>query len=164
MAKEVTDYIGYSGGGLYWKRSNHHRCKVGEPIGSLTKSGYLEFSFDNKRYYVHRVVWFLNTGSQPEGEIDHIDGNRLNNSFENLRVTTRVQNSRNVKPHRDSKSKFKGIYFEKRLNLWRARCHTSGKSHCGGFHETEEEAAKAYDTLAIRLHGEHAKLNFPRRG
>lgn len=160
MANELLDYLEYKGSELIWKKSPANSVKAGDKVGSSNKQGYREFSFKGSRYYCHRVVWYLNTGKFPELEIDHIDGDKSNNDFGNLREVTREENLRNTKSHKDSKSRFKGISFEKQRSLWRARCYFEGKSYCGGFYKTETEAAKKYDELAKSLFGDHARLNF----
>lgn len=160
MANELLDYLEYKGSELIWKKSPARSVKVGDKVGSFNKHGYREFSLKGSRYYCHRVVWFLNTGTFPDLEIDHIDGDKSNNLFENLREVSREENMRNTNSHKDSISKYKGVSFEKQKGLWRARCFCKGKSYCGGFYEREEEAAKRYDELAKTLFGEYAKLNF----
>ncbi|MEN6337259.1 MAG: AP2 domain-containing protein [Phycisphaerales bacterium] len=58
-------------------------------------------------------------------------------------------------------SRFKGVWFEKRVGKWRATIHIKGKSIWIGHFATEEEAARAYDRRAVELFGEFARLNFP---
>lgn len=67
--------------------------------GSLSKSnGYYIVSYKNVPRYCHRIIWELFNPKLADGEvIDHIDGNKLNNSIENLRVTTDTGNGQNVK-------------------------------------------------------------------
>jgi HNH endonuclease len=95
-------------------------------------------------------------------EIDHVDGNGLNNQRANLRVATRGQNASNSGKRKDSKwSKFKGIVFHERSGLWRAYTHKDHEVISLGYYKTEIEAAIAYDLGALMLHGEFARLNFP---
>ena len=95
----------------------------------------------------HEIVWC------PEGyEVDHINGNKLDNQKSNLRVCTRAQNQRNVGPTKRNKSGYKGVSWDKRNNLWvsRIKCGSTYKN-LGRF-KTAEEAAEAYKKQASLLH------------
>lgn len=82
-------------------------------------------------------------------EIDHINGNRLDNRRENLRAVTHKQNVQNGSAHRDSTSRYKGV--SKHKNGWRAQlCHNGKKMSLGQF-PTEHLAAVAYDLWAKPL-------------
>lgn len=105
-----------------------------------------------RRLRMHRLV--LNA---PDGmEVDHINGDTLDNRKENLRLCNRHQNARNT---RRSDMPFKGICFQNKK--WYARIVAAGKKrHLGCFH-TATEAAQAYDRAARDYFGEFARLNFP---
>lgn len=110
------------------------------------------------RTALHRVI--LNAESK--FEVDHINGNGLDNRRSNLRIATRQQNSANrVKGNfENATSAFKGIYKrgEKR---WVAQITINNENrHIGSF-DNEENAARAYDAAALEAFGEFAKLNFP---
>lgn len=70
---------------------------AGKKAGAITPDGYVYVKFNGKRIPIHRIVWFVNTGKWPELDIDHINGNRSDNRFENLREVTRSQNLKNRK-------------------------------------------------------------------
>jgi hypothetical protein len=98
--------------------------------------------------------------------IDHIDGDGLNNTRANLREATSQQNGWNRrKPRQDYRgkesSKFKGVSKQTLGSSWCCRIVHSYKTYYIGSFKTEEEAAVAYDKKAIELFGEYAKLNFP---
>jgi hypothetical protein len=105
-----------------------------------------------KVIYMHRVI--LNN---PLNEIDHIDSNGLNNQLHNLRVTTKAQNQFNRGLSMTNKSGFRGVYFNKRAKKWFARIEVNKKCHWLGSFPTAEEAGKAYDDAARRLHGDFYK-------
>lgn len=98
-------------------------------------------------------------GKQQKGfVIDHINRNKLDNRYENLRVITAKENSYNRTKSNNSNNKYKGVI--KRGNKYVASISKDGKRHeIGGF-ETEEDAANAYDMMAQELFGEFAGLNF----
>lgn len=92
-------------------------------------------------------------------DVDHINGDRLDNRKENLRQCTRAENVRNRKKQKDSSSKYQGVYWEKKRKKWRAGiCYNYKVMRLGDF-DNEIEAARAYNDKAKMLHGEFAKLN-----
>ena len=95
----------------------------------------------------------------PDEETDHINGNGLDNRRSNLRLANRAQNSFNRKLNKNNKSGFKGVRRSP-SGRWRAEVRFKGKTlHLGHFN-TVERAAQAYDSIAIELFGEFARLNF----
>lgn len=114
---------------------------------------------NGKDVLIHRVI-----ANCPENMVvDHINGNWLDNRKENLRVCTQHQNSMNKKKDiRGVTSKYKGVYFDKTSNKFRAQLKYKRKNYNLGRFENEEDAAKAYDSKSIELHGEFARLNFPK--
>lgn len=91
--------------------------------------------------------------------IDHINGDGLNNCRENLRIASQQENSFNQRPRKDSKTGFKGVH-KTQNNTWIARIRLNGRTYYSKRFKTPEEAAKAYDELATKYFGEYAKLNF----
>lgn len=93
-------------------------------------------------------------------EVDHIDGNSLNNQRSNLRPATRHQNLANMRK-RVGTSRFKGVSWSKRDKKWRAQINAHKSKFHLGFSDIEEDAARAYDAKARELFGPYAKVNFP---
>lgn len=108
---------------------------------------------------MHR--WLMKAA--PGVDIDHKDGNQLNNCKKNLRIATSSQNNANRKKmKREGKSKYKGVSPTGRVkNAWKAAIVKDKKHIALGAFKTEEEAARRYDTEAAKLFGEFASLNFP---
>jgi hypothetical protein len=99
----------------------------------------------------------------PKGKVvDHVDGNQTNNCQTNLRPATRTQNRGNQRKHHDSASRFKGTFYNRDARKWYAKCTYAGQNHCSVYFDTDIEAARAYDALAVAWFGEFARLNFPR--
>jgi hypothetical protein len=110
------------------------------------------------RYTVlmHRFI----TDASPGLQIDHIDGDGLNNTRSNLRLATHAQNGQNSRKQVNNTSGYIGVSREGK-SKWRAQIRVDGsKTYLGSF-ETAEEAAEARDRAARKLHGEFAVLNFP---
>lgn len=99
--------------------------------------------------------------AEPTENVDHRDGNGLNNRRENLRKASNSQNGMNMKARVGGSSKFKGVW---RPTRWRAEIRVDYTTIRLGSFRTEEEAARAYDDAARRLFGEFARVNFPREG
>ena len=106
---------------------------------------------------LHRVV----LDAQPGQEIDHINGNGLDNQKANLRLVSRSQNMANQRKTRGA-SRFKGVWWDKVNSRWVAHIRNKGRSYFLGRYVSEEDAARAYDTAAIETWGEYARPNFPR--
>jgi hypothetical protein len=109
--------------------------------------------------YMHRQI--LNT--QKGQIVDHIDRNGLNNTIENLRFATKSQNGCNKQGRRNTSSKYKGIAWNRHTQRWIATIYFDGKRMHLGYFDSENDAAKAYDTAAKKYHREFAYLNFPEK-
>lgn len=71
-------------------------ARAGKLVGSVEeKSGYLRVSLQGRMCYVQHIVWLMNTGEWPKQELDHKDRIRINNSFDNLRLSTSRDNQLN---------------------------------------------------------------------
>ena len=94
---------------------------------------------------------------------DHANGNGLDNRRANLRESTRAQNAANRRMHVTNPSGFKGVRrrADNPKSPWTARICVDRKERHLGYFATAEEAARAYDAAALKLHGEFARLNFP---
>jgi hypothetical protein len=96
IPSDIGDHIHYDPetGDLRWKRAQNSRSVVGNPCGSINLRGYVALKFRGTRYQAHRVAYFIMTGEQP-GEIDHVDRNRANNAWRNLRSVPHAVNMLN---------------------------------------------------------------------
>jgi hypothetical protein len=96
----------------------------------------------------------------PEGfEVDHINGDTLDNRKANLRIVTHRRNMHNMAAHSDSSSKYRGVYWNKQKGKWTVQICLDGKRQHIGHFVIEADAARAYNSEAIRLFGQYARLN-----
>lgn len=128
--------------------------KVGKYRWYATEKGYVK-SQNNLR--LHRLVM----NATEDYLVDHINRNPLDNRKSNLRMCTQAENSRNVGVSQANSTGFKGVYFEKLNNKYRARIKYNGKRISLGCYMNPVDAAIAYDKKAIELFGDFAYTNFP---
>ena len=118
-------------------------------------NGYAATMVDKKQIYMHRLIM-----NPLESEVvDHINGNKLDNRRENLRVCKQHENMANRIKHTPQTSKYKGVSWRKSHSLWQATITKHGLQEHLGYFTTQEEAALAYNKAAIRVHNQFAKLN-----
>jgi hypothetical protein len=94
------------------------------------------------------------TGEWPSAEIDHIDKNKLNNAWNNLRAASRAQNLTNVAAR--SATGFKGVYWDKRRKKWKSHITHNRKTINLGRFNSPEAAHAAYMAKATELFQEFA--------
>lgn len=115
---------------------------------------YARANIKAKKIRLHRLI--LN---DPQGfQIDHINGDTLDNRRCNLRIATHSQNNQNRRKTK-GRSKYKGVYFYKPYSNWRAQIQIDGVMKFIGYYPCEESAAKAYNEAALKYFGEFARLN-----
>lgn len=144
-------------GELFWRVRPHPRsvARAGDPIKTRAKDGYTQVMYRKKTYRVHRLIWKMAFGVEPD-EIDHKNGDRADNRIENLRATTRSGNSQNRRILRNNTVGFKGVVFVSRLNRFKARIDVGGKRKSLGTYPTAAEAHAAYVAAAKMAYGEFA--------
>ena len=141
-----------------------HAAKAGNKYYAV-RSLPTQSNGTRKRLKMHRAIINPSKGM----EVDHKNGNTLDNRKENLRECTRQQNQANRMLGKDNTSGYKGVcYMKKKKSMinehskpWVAQIKHNQKKIYLGIYKTKEEAARAYDKKAIELHGEFAQLNFP---
>lgn len=92
-------------------------------------------------------------------EIDHADGNGLNNTKTNLRLVTRQQNMFNVRKPKHNTSGYKGVSWCQSSQKWKATISVERKRHHLGFYNTKEQAYSAYCEASERLHGKFGRVD-----
>lgn len=143
-------------GDLFWLKGNWK----GHPAGSHRgKHTYIRVAIAGKDYGAHRLIWTLVTGTDPgDLDVDHIDGDRHNNAWHNLRLATRSENLLNRGNQANNTSGHKGVDYHKARERWRARTTVGRRTHCLGYYTSFDEAVAAYQAAAERLHGPYLRL------
>jgi hypothetical protein len=129
---------------------------LGKQAGSVCDNGYVEINLGKRRCFAHRLAFLIMTGEIP-AYIDHKDGDKANNRWENLRACNMSQNMANRGPTLKSTSGVKGVYLHKPSGRWRAQIMVAYKSIHLGYFKTIEDAAKAYSEACSAHFGEFAK-------
>lgn len=150
----VRKYLSYNpttGALISTRRSNE-----GIELGSFDLQGYGRLVINGRQFKAHRVIWFIMTGVEPIETVDHINGNRSDNRWSNLREATGIENSRNRKPN--GHLSHKGV---QRLpsGRFRVRIQQSGRRMTIGTHDTMAEALKSYNIAAKKYFGAFAHPN-----
>jgi len=126
-------------------------------VGCKTGTRYARRFKNGQTIYMHREIMNAPAGM----EIDHMNGNGLDNRRAILRICTEAQNQQNSKKRTGKSSVFKGVSWEKDRRKWRASIKPVNKKRFNiGRFVSEIDAAKAYDVEALYYFGEFAKTNF----
>ena len=153
--KELVNYDPDTG--VFTRRvRTAQRHQVGDRADFVVSSGHLagycRVSVDSKRFMAHRCAWLYMYGEWPKQDIDHINGDKSDNRICNLRDVSNQTNRENLrKPHKDSESKFLGVYLHNQ-GKWVARIQTMRKMKHIGMFDTPEEAHQAYLIEKRKLH------------
>lgn len=99
--------------------------------GNITRKGYrriqIKINGIGKSYLEHVLAWFYVTGEYPDNEIDHIDHNGTNNSFNNLRIVSHNENGKNQSMSKNNTSGHNGICWHEQSGKWLARVKYNNK-------------------------------------
>lgn len=159
--KELFNYD--SDTGIFtWARSKG-TAKKGNVAGSICnqRSKYYNIIMINgKSFYAHRLAWLYVYGTFPKDDIDHINGDGLDNSIANLRDVNESENLRNRRIPLNNKSGIIGVSWEKLMNKWRVKIAVDGKQICLGFFSDINEAKKVRKDAEIKYgyHTNHGSL------
>ena len=143
--------------GVLFNRIDRPGAKAGAMAGWIDKThGYTFIKFRGKAYRSHNVIWLMETGSFPDGEIDHKDINRSNNRISNLRDVTRSQNTMNRNKQANNSTGIIGTAYHKRDKVFTAYINRDGKRHHLGYFPTLQKAADARKAAEKELFGVYA--------
>lgn len=124
------------------------------PLGEISSKGYVKLSIDGSYYFVHRLIYIIVFGNlEKDDEIDHKDNLKANNKIGNLRKTKRRNNTVNTKVMPRSKTKIKGVCWNKSHKKWEAQVKYGDITMRKSFDKIEDAEKFARDAREL-LHGE----------
>ncbi len=126
---------------------------AGKEAGTLS-NGYVKITINKKQHFAHRLAYLFMEGIAPNGEIDHIDGDKKNNRYVNLRVVTSTQNKRNMSIPRTNSSGLMGVRYREDKKKWVAYISIKNRFVHLGYYASRELAHSAR-LEAEREHGFH---------
>lgn len=140
-------------GVLRWASKPNRRIRVGSPAGSLA-FGYVVINIDGETYRAHRLAFLFMTGRFPTMDVDHINGNRADNRWVNLREASRELNMQNLRSTFRNKSSDAplGVTWDKSRGKWKAAIAVNGRLKNLGRFESQSEAGAVYLAAKRRLH------------
>jgi hypothetical protein len=158
-AKKLREAMHYDPATGVWTRiaSKGRSDLVGTVCGSVDGGGYVHIRIDGQRLKSHRLAFLYMTGRFPKREVDHIDLDRTNNRWANLRVATRRQNQGNVRVRSDNVSRVKGV--TKFRGRYQARIVLAdGKREFIGSFVSATDAGRAYAEKARAVFCEYGRV------
>ena len=163
-SEKIEDRISYNPetGVFVWKQTLSGFCRQGKPAGRMgtgRASGYMRITLAGREYKAHRLAWFIMTGEWPNKQIDHINGVPHDNRWSNLRLATQSQNKANGPAYKNSKSGFRGVTWDKRVNRWFAAIQVNGKQKFLGRFVNIADAVDAYQKAAKEHFGGYSRTS-----
>ena len=152
--EELTTILSYNPEtGVFIKNAltKHQKERL---AGTNKGSPYTRICINHRIYMAHRLAWYYMTGSPPDMLIDHINGDKRDNRFCNLRLADYSQNMMNSKLPSSNTSGCKGVTWVKKKKRWRASGKLNGKKIYLGLFANKEDAANKYQEFAKQNHGE----------
>ncbi|WP_078452199.1 HNH endonuclease signature motif containing protein [Pseudomonas aeruginosa] len=107
-----------------------------------------------KRQYAHRLAWLYMTGEWPSDQVDHVNCEKNDNRWSNLRIAGKSRNMQNIGLRSNNSSGFTGVGYHRQTGRWRAFIVDDGKMVHVGLFDTIDEAATARERAAKRQYGE----------
>lgn len=151
----VLKHLDYSPatGEFRWRSAPKQRPDLaGKVAGCVTTNGYVAIRVAGQTAQAHRLAWLVVYGTWPADDIDHVDGNRANNSIANLRPASRAENMQNVRKLDSNRSGFTGVSWSARNKKWRAQIKHENKVRHIGLFRDPQQAHQAYLLEKARLH------------
>lgn len=126
-------------------------------MGTIGKNLYRYMIICGHRCLASRLAFFYMTGNWPANQIDHIDKNPQNDSWQNLREATNQQNNANTGRQKNNTTGYKGVTWDKRNKKWRAQIMVNGRGIALGRFMCPAAAHMAYQIAANKYFGEFSR-------
>lgn len=141
--------------GVFTHRTTRGKGKAGDVSGKVNCHGYVEMRVFNKLFGAHRLAFLYMAGAIPERPytIDHINGDKKDNRWSNLRVADYYQQSWNSPAHKHNKSGLKGAWPCKATGRWQSMLQSGPRRIWLGRFDTAEEAHRAWIKAATEIRG-----------
>lgn len=151
--RRLLDYDQHTGR-FKWRVSPSNNVQAGSDAGCINPAtGYVDIKIGNRVHKAHRLAMLWMNGTIRKPCVDHIDGNKSNNAFLNLREATVSQNQQNrVDATSRSNSGYLGVSFHQASGKYRAMIKADGKNKWLGCFESAEAARDAYQFAKAQLH------------
>jgi hypothetical protein len=150
LLKELVNYDPNTGV-FAWKKIRPG-VSSSKKFGSLKPSGYIVVLINKKLYRLHRLAWLYMTGEWPENEIDHINGNKADNRFCNIRKATKAENNWNKKVRKDSTTGVKNVLYYPKYQSYYVRITANKIAHSFGPFKTKDQAALVAKEKRAEIH------------
>jgi len=147
---------------LRWVKPSGKRVRAGSPAGCRVRRGRLTYLYtcvDKRHVYVHQVVWAIVHGKWPD-QIDHEDGNGLNNRLSNLRSVPNSVNARNLSRSVLNTSGTTGVTWCKNSKRWRAQIKVNQEHMNLGLFKLKEDAVAVRKAAELKygFHKNHDRV------
>jgi hypothetical protein len=118
-----------------------NRRHSGQNAGGLNDLGYIQIGLHRHNFLAHRLAVLYQTGIYPAQEVDHINHNRADNSWANLRLVNRAGNQQNQSRDSRNTSGITGVFWDKSCDRWIARINIGRKNTILGRFVSLDEAS-----------------------
>jgi hypothetical protein len=163
--REILTYIPDTGVWLWKDPPPRSKVNKGDLAGCISRNTkhpdncYRRIKIDGRMYKAAILAWFWTYGVWPSKDLDHANGDSLDDRINNLREATDSQNRANSRVPMHNTSGFMGINWNKRNKRWHVRVMKEGYRHWVGAFKSLDEAKEAHRNKSIELLGEFSPYN-----
>lgn len=156
--KELLSYDPVTGIWTWLHPEQMNRKHIDAVAGTISVHGYRIITFSGTKYRSARLAWFYMTGEWPKDDIDHINKDKADDRWSNLRDILHSDNALNRDLQSNNASGVRGVHWDSSRSKWFVQVKKDGVNHFIGRYDDFDEAIAARDLAAIELHGDFAVL------
>jgi len=147
-------YYSKDTGLFFWRNQRRPAINPWDQAGNRNVRGYVQLTINQFNYLAHRLAWLYVNGEWPSEQIDHIDTDKSNNRWANLREATASENQQNQRsaPKSKESSRLLGVSWSKASRKWTAQIKLNGKKIYLGLFDSEQAAHEAYVAAKREIH------------